>query len=293
MSDNEFAHSLAIHDIFDDDSAATGSLAFEGLSVRFGGIAALSDITFSVEPNEVVAVVGPNGAGKSTLLDSISGLVSGNARGSIVLGGQELLGQNPVVIAGTGIGRSFQDPPLMEKETVLENVLVGAHRRMGYGMPSQLWRRRAVDAMEGTARARARAVLEFTGIQAFENTGVGQLPYGTRKVVDLARAILSGPSVLLLDEPTSGLDMNEQAVVGSLLRELHETTPVTILIVEHHMDVVRNVADRVVGLQAGKTLAIGTPAEVLDSSDFKAALVGRHDQSGGVTGASAGGEVTP
>lgn len=267
--------SPSLGEVFTSPSLPDGvALSFTDVAVRFGGVAALERITFNVNAHDVMAVVGPNGAGKSTLLNAVSGLARDNTTGSILLSGDQLSGKSPVVIARAGVGRSFQDPPLIEKETVLENVLLGDHIRLGYKMADQIWRQRTVAAAEEAARYRAEAVLTFTGLADIIAAKVGDLPYGTKKLIDISRAIVSGPSLLLLDEPTSGLDQDEQATVGRLLTELHRVTPVTILVVEHHMDVVRAVANKVVGLQAGTILAIGTPQEVLDSDEFRSAIVG-------------------
>ena len=251
-------------------------LSFQNVGARFGGVTALSAVTFDVAAHDVVAVIGPNGAGKSTLLNTLSGLIRDNVTGEILLGGQSTRNSSSAKIASLGVGRSFQDPPLLDSETVMENVLLGAHLRLGYRMGDQIYRRRRVRSRELEARERATAILEFAGLAHVSDEKVGGLAYGVRKLIDIARALISGPHVLLLDEPTSGLDPDEQQAVGRLLTELHHATPVTILVVEHHMDVVRTVATKVVGLQSGSILATGTPHEVLDSELFRAAIVGGH-----------------
>lgn len=255
----------------DDEAAA---LAVRDLSVRFGGVAALSGVTFEVEPNSVLAVIGPNGAGKSTLLNAISGLVRQNASGEIVLKGRPVLGRSPVAIARAGVSRSFQDPPLISTETVIENVLVGANLRLSYGMADQIWRRGKVRRIELDSHERAAAVLALVGLGDVRHQRVGGLAYGTRKLVDIARAIVATPSVLLLDEPTSGLDGPERAAVSQLIAELRRRTSLAIVVVEHHMDVVRSVADKVVVLDSGSVLGVGAPTEVLGMSDVRSALGG-------------------
>jgi branched-chain amino acid transport system ATP-binding protein len=249
-------------------------LSFRDLRVQFGGVAALAGVTFEVPAREVVAVIGPNGAGKSTLLNAISGLVRDNASGDIVLAGKSVLGSAPVRIARIGVGRSFQDPPMLDKGTVVENVMVGGHLRIAYSMADQIWRRRKVRRLEQLGTERAIEVLRFMDLSDLANERVGGLPYGTRKLIDIARALVSGPHLLLLDEPTSGLDLDEQRAVGRVLQAVHKATGVTILIVEHHMNVVRSIAERVVGLESGTVLAVGTPEEVLDSEVFRSAVVG-------------------
>lgn len=242
------------------------------LGVRFGGVVALAGVSFSVRRHELVAVIGPNGSGKSTLLNSISSLILGNTSGEILLNGKPILGRRPVSIARAGVGRSFQNPSLIDSGTVLDNVMLGEHLRLRYSMFDQLARRRRVRRLEEQARQRAMVALEFMNLARLANRGVAGLAYGTRKLVDIARAIVAGPELLLLDEPTSGLDSEEQSAVGQMLRELHRGTQVTIIVVEHHMHVVHQVADRVVALESGNVVTIGRPDEVLASESFRVAL---------------------
>lgn len=264
-----------LHDAADPaDGSERPALVLRDVTVTFGGIRALVGITTDIAVNELAAIVGPNGAGKTTLLNAVSGLIRGNATGHVELLGQSVMGKSPYAIAKCGLGRSFQDPPLLEKETVVENILVGAHLSLGYGGFDQIFRRRKVGRLEREAIAKADAVMEFTHLAEHAKKRVDGLPYGTRKLVDIARAMVSGPRVLFLDEPTSGLDADEQKVVRELLLELRSQQRMTIVLVEHHMDLVRAVATSVIGLQAGAVLAVGTAEEVLDSEAFRAAVVG-------------------
>lgn len=259
-------------------SSADAVLEFDDVRVVFGGLTALAGVSFSLVPGELLAVVGPNGAGKSTLLNAASGLVNRHLTGDIRLAGRSTTSMQPHRIAALGLGRSFQSPPLVDDESVLENVLAGAHASLGYGLATQVFRPRAVRQHEEATRSRAQELLATCGLGSMIDHDVESLPYGSRKLVDIARAIVSEPSVVLLDEPTSGLDVAEQDLVHELLRIARQTEGLSVLVVEHHMDFVRRIADRVVGLQAGAVIAIGTPTEVLDSPQFRAALVGRtHD----------------
>jgi ABC-type branched-subunit amino acid transport system ATPase component len=248
-------------------------LSFVGVKVAFGGVAALSGLTFDISPHSIVAVVGPNGAGKTTMLNAACGMLS-KAQGDIRLMGEPILGKSPERIVRAGIGRSFQHPPLLDSESVLENVLVGDHIRLHYRMADQIWRRSRVNREEAAARDRAHIILKFLGLQDLTDHPVGGLPYGTRKLIDIARAVASGPHLLLLDEPTSGLDSEEREAVAKALTAIHRAAPVSILLVEHHMDIVRNVADGVIALEAGKVSAQGTVQEVLDSEAFQQSMVG-------------------
>jgi ABC-type branched-subunit amino acid transport system ATPase component len=262
--------------VFDDtlDPVLGYGVTCAGVTVRFGGVAALAEATFSIASRELAAVVGPNGAGKSTLLNAISGLAPSGSTGSIILGSDEVLGMAPASIARLGVGRSFQNPPLIDNETVLENVLVGEHLRLGYRVVDQIVRRRLVAQREAQARERALAVLAFMGLEDLRFERAGSLPYGIRKLVDIARAIVSGPRLLLLDEPTSGLDRDEQRKLSQIVKEFHLLSGATVVVVEHHIDIVREIATKVVGMESGTVIATGSPAEVLDSEAFRQALVG-------------------
>jgi ABC-type branched-subunit amino acid transport system ATPase component len=258
---------------------ASPLLAIRDLDVRFGGLRALSEIFVDIHRNEVVAIVGPNGAGKTTLLNAISGLLGDSVSGEVTLSGKSVLHSHPAAIAAAGVARSFQNPPLIESETVLQNILLGAHLGLRYRMVDQIVRRRAVAAREREATQLAITVLEFAGLARVIDRPVAGIPYGSRKIIDIARTLMSSPKLLLLDEPTSGLDVHERERVQNLLMELRKSTELAILVVEHHMDIVRATADRVIGLQAGAVLAVGTAVEVLDSEAFRSSVVGTRHQT--------------
>jgi branched-chain amino acid transport system ATP-binding protein len=259
-------------------SGATTVLSLADVMVTFGGIVALSGVGFTVDRHEVVAIVGPNGAGKSTLLNAVSRLV--RSTGTIELLGSSIQGVPPARIARAGVGRSFQDPQLIDEYTVLENVLCGAHGRLRYGLVDQVLRHRKVDRAEREMTARAEAILNFVGLDRHAGDQAGSLSYGARKLVDIVRAMVSGPRLLLLDEPSSGLDAGERASLQATLLALREERLVTTLVVEHHMDLVRSVATRVVGMQAGEVIAVGTPSDVLDSEAFREAVIGGSHRGG-------------
>jgi branched-chain amino acid transport system ATP-binding protein len=261
----------------------TPILSVVDLSVRFGGIAALQDISFDVAPAEVVAVVGPNGAGKSTLLNAVSGLLRGSVSGRVVLAGSEIGGNGPAAIANAGVGRSFQDPPLIDADTVLENLLLGDHLRLGYRMGDQLFRPWRVRTAEKASRDRAMEILERVGLSDVCNQRAGGLPYGSRKLIDIARAVMSRPQLLLLDEPTSGLDISEQEAAARVIRDLHRATDMSMLVVEHHMDVVALIADKALAIESGRVVGIGTPAELLRAETVRGLI-----EADGVTAGSGG-----
>lgn len=247
-------------------------LTIRALGVRFGGLSALSNVDLDVGHHDLVALIGPNGAGKTTTLNAICKLI--RSTGSITFANRPIDRLPAWRIAAAGIGRSFQDPPLIDNYTVLENVLCGAHLRMSYGMLSQIFWRPRVKRFERTMTRRAMTLLEFVGLADQATKQAGSLSFGARKLVDIARAMLSGPRLLLLDEPSSGLDEHERESLHHILLALRAERRVGILAVEHHMDLVRATATHVIALQAGTLLMAGSPSEVLDSARFRVAVVG-------------------
>lgn len=231
------------------------------LEVAFGGLYALRSVSLTIQPGEVVAVVGANGAGKSTLLNAICGLIP--AKGRVRLGDSDLLDLPASRVAAAGIGRSFQDPQLIEHDTVLENILVGAHGCLGYNALYQLLRRSVMRRREFEYAERAQSLAETMHLGDDLERPVSELTYGAKKMVDVCRALVSSPRLLILDEPSSGLDSADQAVVISALKAACRNGEMSVLIVEHHMDVVRNLADRVIELRAG-AIATGDGVELED-----------------------------
>lgn len=250
------------------------TLSLTGISVRYGGVHAVKDVNLEFEKGELIAVVGPNGAGKSTLLNAISGLAGRDISGDLILEGTSLAQLSPTARARKGIGRSFQDPRLVGTMSVLENVISGSPVGQGYNLIEHFTRWNKVARYEAELTERALAILGSVGLLELRDTSAASIPYGARKLVDVARALMCRPKVLLLDEPSSGLDHAEQAAVVKILNELHDTNTMAILIVEHHMDLVRASATRVLGLQSGEVIADGPTGDVLDSAAFQAALVG-------------------
>jgi branched-chain amino acid transport system ATP-binding protein len=249
-------------------------LRISALGVRFGGINALDDVTFTVDKGDFTAIVGPNGAGKTTLLNSICGVNRRVSTGSVAIDGQEILGRSANAIAAMGIGRSFQHPPLLERETVLENVMIGAHLRLKYSIFDQLFRVRHVRLTEAPVLRQARTMLQMVGLDSARDRPVSAMPFGARKVLDVVRAALSSPSILLLDEPTSGLDSAEREKMRNLLLAIRSTGLVTMIAVEHHLEFVRQVATSVVGLKGGTVFAAGELRAVIDSEHFRDVLLG-------------------
>ncbi len=238
------------------DALHPSAIEVRALSVAFGGLRALTDVSASVSADHIVAVIGPNGAGKTTLLNAICGLVP-KANGEVRHYGRDVTNAHPTTIAQRGVGRSFQDPRLIDSFSVLENVLCGAHATIGYSLADQVFRRLKVARRERKARADAKELLDLFGLADLADVEAGRLAYGPRKMVDIVRATISRPSVLLLDEPSSGLDRAERARIENMLLMIHKEFHIPMMIVEHHMDLVRAVADRVLGLASGSVALHG------------------------------------
>jgi len=245
------------------------------LTVQFGGLTAINEIDIDVDADVVTAVVGPNGAGKTTFLNALGGyLREHDPSGEVRAFDRQTLGLRPSSLAALGYGRSFQDPKLIEGASLLDNVLGGGHLSAGYRPIDQLVRPWRVRRREAALREEAMALLDHIGLAADAHTHVSDLPYGARKLGDIARAMLGRPSVLMLDEPSSGLDADEQQRVAEVINGIRDRRDTTVVVVEHHMDLVRSVADRVLVLVAGTRHMYGGTAEILDSPAFEAVLNG-------------------
>lgn len=231
------------------------------LSVRFGGVVALDRVSFTVEAGNVVGLIGPNGAGKTTLFNVITRVYKPTT-GSITFDGSPVLKMPPHAVIRHGVARTFQNLALFRSMTVLDNVLVGDHiRTRSRWLESTVPLPAAVNA-ESASRKRALEMLDFVGLAQRARHPVATLPFGTQKRVELARALVSKPRLLLLDEPAGGISHEEVDGMSALLRRVRTELGVTMLLVEHHMGFVMGISDRVVVLDFGKKIAEGSPAEI-------------------------------
>jgi branched-chain amino acid transport system ATP-binding protein len=236
-------------------------LEVRDLTLRFGSVTAFADVSFDVARGELFAVIGPNGAGKTSLFNVLSRAYVPTA-GSVRFEGRDLLRRRISALAGAGVARTFQNLGLFGELTALENVLIGRHHLMRSGtLRSGLWLGYA-RREERRHRAAAMEALDFAGIAHHADTPIGTLPFGIQKRVEIARALAMEPKLMLLDEPVAGMSAAEREAVTALVRRLHDERDLTLLLVEHDMGMVMRIAQRVLVLDFGRIIAIGTPAEV-------------------------------
>jgi branched-chain amino acid transport system ATP-binding protein len=239
----------------------TPLLEARDLTLRFGNVTAFQNVSFEVERGELFAVIGPNGAGKSSLFNVLSRVYEPTA-GAVRFEGADLLALHVSRLAGAGIGRTFQNLALFGQLTALENVLIGRHHLMHTGMlRGGLWLGYARREERGH-RAAAIEALEFAGVAEYANTQARMLPFGIQKRLEVARALAMEPKLILLDEPVAGMSVAERAEITALVRRLHAERGLTLLLVEHDMGMVMGIAERVLVLDFGEMIALGTPAEV-------------------------------
>ena len=236
-------------------------LAVEDLAVAFGGLAALSGVGFEVGEGEIFGLIGPNGAGKTTVFNVLTGLYR-PARGRLSFAGIDLTRLSPHRIAQAGVGRTFQNTEVFRALSALDNVLVGAHSSLQGGILSAAVGAPGVRREEALARARARALLERVGLGDVADVPAGSLPLGRQKRLEMARALAGGPRLLLLDEPAGGLNPTETRMLMELIRRLRDELSLTLMVVEHDMELVMGLCERVAVLHYGRKIAEGTPREV-------------------------------
>jgi branched-chain amino acid transport system ATP-binding protein len=257
----------------DGSSQNAPLLSISGLSVRFGGIVALSDVSFDVGRGQICGLIGPNGAGKTTLFNCLSRLYQSET-GRIAFDGHELLQQPRHRMAALGIGRTFQNLALFRSMSVRRNIMVGGHCTIRGGFVANALRLPLVAREEARLAARTEALLAALDLEAIADAPVQGLTFGTQKRVELARALACEPKLLLLDEPAGGLNSEEVEKLRALILMVRERFKLTVLLVEHHMNLVMRVSDKVVALDFGRKIADGTPSEVQSTPEVIRAYLG-------------------
>ena len=248
-------------------------LNVQNISLSFGGVKALSDISFDVREHEIRAIIGPNGAGKSSMLNCINGVYTPQ-HGQITFRGQTFSHMDSHQVAVMGVARTFQNLALFKGMSVLDNIMTGRNLRMKSNLLLQAIRLGPAEREEIEHRKRVEEIIDFLEIQAYRKTPVGQLPYGLQKRVDLGRALALEPQVLLLDEPMAGMNVEEKQDMCRFILDVNDEFGTTVVLIEHDMSVVMDISDRVVVLDYGKKIGDGTPDEVRNNPEVISAYLG-------------------
>ncbi|MHB1526578.1 MAG: ABC transporter ATP-binding protein [Candidatus Dormibacteria bacterium] len=248
-------------------------LTVHNLSVRFGGVQALAEVSFTLEQDEILGVIGPNGAGKTTLFNAVSGLVK-DYQGTISLGSHDLRGKHPQQIVGLGLRRTFQNIRLFKSLSVIDNVLAGEHLAIRESVFDSAFRTPRYHRQEGNAVKRAQQTLAFVGLGGADPGDMAaSLPYGGQRRLEIARALVGYPKVLMLDEPAAGMNATESRSLGGMIKRI-AGTGIGVLLVEHDMRVIMSVCDRIVVLNFGRVIAQGTPEQIRSDKEVVSAYLG-------------------
>lgn len=250
-------------------------LELSGISQVFGGVTALDDVSFSVHANQITGIIGPNGAGKTTLFNIITGIYS-QTSGRVLFEGADITGIPVDRLAARGMVRTFQNIELFGQMTVLENVMVGLHSRSSSGLFSCSFKAPWAIREERRIREEAFEWLRFVGIEDLSSVKASNLPFGKGRLLEIARAMACRPRIILMDEPAAGLNSQETLALAALIRTIRDSG-VTVALVEHDMELVMDICDRIVVLNLGRKLAEGTPREIQDNQEVIAAYLGDDD----------------
>lgn len=248
-------------------------LRISGLTLRFRGVRALTGVDLAVPRGSISSLIGPNGAGKTSLFNCVSGLYAPDA-GEIVYDGQELRGVPPHRIPAVGIMRTYQNVGLFPGLTVEQNILLGAHHRTGYGFLSSLVGARSARRKQAALVSEASEIAEELGLGEYLRAGVGELPYGTQKRVEIARALMGHPRLLMLDEPAGGLSHGEVDQLSQTIQAIRRSRDLTVLLVEHHMGMVMRLSEHVIVMHLGRNICAGEPKTVAADPAVVAAYLG-------------------
>jgi branched-chain amino acid transport system ATP-binding protein len=259
------------------DASTDPVVVMRGVELAFAGVKALQGVDLEVHPGELFAVIGPNGAGKTSIFNVLSGVYRPQ-QGSVTFLGDEIVGARPHVIAGKGMARTFQNIELFANLDVVDNLMLGRHHALGYGWPSAIaWLGRARRA-EIRNRREVEEIIDFLEIEAYRQLPVGMLPYGVQKRIELGRALAMDPRLLLLDEPVAGMNGEETEDMARFILDVAGELGIAMILVEHDMGLVMDLADRVMAMDFGKPITTGTPREVQDHPGVIAAYLGVGDE---------------
>ena len=235
-------------------------ISFKNVNLKFGGVQALKDVSLDIEENSLFAIIGPNGAGKTSILNCINGIYKSTS-GSIDIFDKDIINLQPDEIANMGVSRTFQNIELFENMTTLDNILIGAHRHVNYGPIRSLLFSKKVRDEEEKARQITENVIDFLEIEEYRYSYILSLPYGIQKRIELARALAMEPKVLLLDEPAAGMNNEETEDIARFILDIHEELGVTVILIDHDMNMVMDIATEVVVMDFGEKLFQGNPKD--------------------------------
>ena len=252
-------------------------VTLEGVELGFAGVKALQGVDLEVRAGELFAVIGPNGAGKTSIFNVLSGVYQPQ-KGRVTFKGQDIVGMRPHKIAGLGVARTFQNIELFENLDIVDNLMLGRHGHLGYGWPSAIARLGRASKAEIRNRRRVEEIIDFLEIEAYRMLPVGMLPYGIQKRIELGRALAMDPELLLLDEPVAGMNGEETEDMARFILDVRGELGIAMILVEHDMGLVMDLADRVMAIDFGKPLTTGLPAEVQDHPEVIAAYLGVADE---------------